>query len=120
MANSTHILYSNQSGYFGSDVGYGGVPVEGDTVYDIASLTKVTGTLACIMSLVDNGIISIDDYAVRYIPELNNNGKDKITLKNLLLHNAGFLSGVPYDFRHSKEEAMNYIYNCQLQSQIGT
>ena len=78
------------------DVGFGSIPVLPDTIYDIASLTKVTGTLACVMSLVDNGIISIDDYAIEFIPEMKNNGKNLITIKNLLLHNAGFLPDIPY------------------------
>lgn len=66
-----------------------------DTMFDIASLTKVTATLSCIMHLYDMGAIDIEDKVVEYIPEYGNNGKERTTLKNLLLHNAGLPEDPP-------------------------
>ena len=60
-----------------------------DTLFDMASVSKVISTTSCMMYLYENGKISLDDKLIKYVPEANNNGKDAITLRNLLLHNAG-------------------------------
>ena len=64
-------------------------------MFDLASLTKVTATLACVMHLVDKGIIAVDDLVSKYIPEYANHGKQPTKLRNLLLHNAGLLPDYP-------------------------
>ena len=72
------------------------------------------------MQLVDDGLISINDYVVKYIPELNSNGKQLIQISNLLLHNAGLAPDVPPSFIKTKEMAMDWIYNCKLDAPIGS
>lgn len=47
---------------------FGSPPVTNETIWDIASCSKVTGALGCIMQLVDVGIISIDDLVSKHIP----------------------------------------------------
>ena len=42
--------------------------MQNDTIFDIASLSKVTGTLSVIMQIADAGLISIDDPIIKYIP----------------------------------------------------
>ncbi len=64
-------------------------PIEHDAIYDLASLTKVTATTPAIMKLVDEGKISLDDKVSSYFPEFKESQKDKITIRNLLLHNSG-------------------------------
>jgi CubicO group peptidase (beta-lactamase class C family) len=59
------------------------------TLYDIASLTKVFATTSSVMRLYDEGKIALDDPVSKYIPEFANHGKEKITLRNLLVHNGG-------------------------------
>jgi len=54
---------------------YSSPPFTVDTIFDIASLTKVTATLSCIMHLYDMGIIDVTDKVSAYIPEYANNGK---------------------------------------------
>jgi CubicO group peptidase (beta-lactamase class C family) len=44
-------------------------------MFDLASLTKVTATLTCVMHLVDKGLIAVDDLVSKYIPEYANHGK---------------------------------------------
>ena len=55
----------------------------------MASLTKVISTTSAVMRLYEEGKIGLDDKMVKYLPQANNNGKDQITIRNLLLHNAG-------------------------------
>ncbi len=59
------------------------------TIYDLASLTKVIATTTATMICYDRKLFSLDDKVVKYIPEFGVNGKEKITIKNLLLHNSG-------------------------------
>jgi uncharacterized protein YbbC (DUF1343 family)/CubicO group peptidase (beta-lactamase class C family) len=65
-----------------------------DTIFDLASLTKVFATTTCVMKLVEEGKLRLNDPAVRYLPELGTVGttaeKNQITLRQLLTHTAGF------------------------------
>ncbi len=64
-------------------------------IYDIASITKIAATLPVIMKLYDQGKIAIDTPACRYYPLLQGSNKEKITLKEILAHNAGLKSFFP-------------------------
>jgi CubicO group peptidase (beta-lactamase class C family) len=64
-------------------------PMTVDTIFDIASLTKVVGTTTAIMQLSDHGLLGIDDFVVKYWPEFGQNGKNVITLRQLLIHTSG-------------------------------
>jgi len=64
-------------------------PVETNTIYDLASVTKVISTTNAVMRLVDEGKINLEDLVVSIIPQFGQNGKEKITLYNLLVHNSG-------------------------------
>jgi CubicO group peptidase (beta-lactamase class C family) len=55
-----------------------------DTIFDIASLTKVVATNTAIMQLVDQGKVRLNDPVVKYIPEFGQNGKADITVRDLL------------------------------------
>ena len=64
-----------------------------DTIFDIASLTKVVATTTAVMQLVEKGKVRLNDPVVKYIPEFAQNGKDDITVRDLLTH----YSGLPPD-----------------------
>jgi beta-glucosidase-like glycosyl hydrolase/CubicO group peptidase (beta-lactamase class C family) len=64
-------------------------PVTDTTLYDIASLTKVVATTTATMRLVDDGRLHLDSSVAHYLPEFAVNGKERITVRNLLLHNSG-------------------------------
>lgn len=73
------------------------VPVDAQTIYHWASITK-TMTGIAIMQLRDRGLLSLDDPIVRYVPELaavHNPYGDMgtITLRQLMSHSAGFRNG---------------------------
>src|SRR5580658_8945601 len=68
--------------------------VDADTAYNWASITK-TMTAIAILQLRDRGLLSLDDPAVRYVPELRQvhsdyGSIDAITIRHLLTHSAGF------------------------------
>lgn len=67
----------------------GGQAVDKQTMYDLASLTKVVATTSAVVKLYEEGKLRLEDSVVRYLPEFANRGKDKVTIRNLLMHNAG-------------------------------
>jgi CubicO group peptidase (beta-lactamase class C family) len=74
-------------------------PMTLDTVFDLASLTKVIVTAPSIMLLAQQGRLRLDDPAAKYIPSFAKRGKGKITIRHLLTH----YSGLPADLRLSKK-----------------
>jgi uncharacterized protein YbbC (DUF1343 family)/CubicO group peptidase (beta-lactamase class C family) len=60
-----------------------------DTVFDLASLTKVIATTTAVMQLVDRGKIRVNEPVAKYVPEFAQNGKDNITIRELLTHYSG-------------------------------
>ena len=66
-----------------------GRPVTVNTIYDLASVTKGTGTIAGVMEAYDNGLIDIDATVGKYVPQLQGSDKEGITLRQLLYHESG-------------------------------
>jgi uncharacterized protein YbbC (DUF1343 family)/CubicO group peptidase (beta-lactamase class C family) len=62
-----------------------------DTVFDIASLSKPVGTAASIMLLSERGLLNVDAPVAKYLPAFGANGKEKITIADLLLHRSGMV-----------------------------
>ncbi len=61
-----------------------------DTIFDLASLTKVVATATSIMILVERGKVRLSDPLSNYIPEIKGEGRERITLELLLTHRAGY------------------------------
>jgi len=59
------------------------------TLYDLASVSKATGTLPGIMKAVERGLLDLDAPVARYIPDLAGTDKAGITLRSLLYHESG-------------------------------
>lgn len=64
--------------------------VSPNTLYDIASLTKTTGTLLAVMKLYDDGRILLTDTIGKFLPFLVGTDKAGITISELLFHESGF------------------------------
>ncbi len=69
-------------------------PMTVDTIFDIASLTKVVATTPAVMQLAQQGKIKFNDPVAKYIPEFAQNGKDEITIRGLLTHFSGLRDDV--------------------------
>jgi uncharacterized protein YbbC (DUF1343 family)/CubicO group peptidase (beta-lactamase class C family) len=61
-----------------------------DTIFDVASLTKVVATATSIMILVEQGKVRLSDPVSNYIPELKGEGRDRMTIEHLLTHRSGY------------------------------
>src|SRR5579864_4838616 len=64
-----------------------------DTIFDIASLTKVVATTPSVLRMLELGQIRLNDPVVTYLPEFDQNGKQDVTIRELLTH----YSGLPED-----------------------
>lgn len=90
-----------------------------DTVFDMASITKPAATATSIMLLVERGQLQLDEPVSRIIPELANNGKEIITLRNLLIHTSGLLpDNALADYEHGPVTAMQRIFDLSLQNPV--
>ena len=66
------------------------------TMYDVASLTKVAATTLAVMKLYDNGEIHLTDKIGKYLPYLAGTDKAKLTLEELLTHTSGMPAFIPF------------------------
>ncbi len=69
-------------------------PLTEDTIYDIASLTKVIATTTAVMILVEQGKLRLEKPLAHYLPEFTGDGKETITLRQLLTHTSGLRPGL--------------------------
>jgi CubicO group peptidase (beta-lactamase class C family) len=86
-----------------------GAEVTADTIYDTASLTKAIVTTSLVMRLVEAGVLDLSTQARIYVPELaRTNGTDRIRVRDLLSHSAGFPAWAPFYERapHGPREAI--------------
>jgi uncharacterized protein YbbC (DUF1343 family)/CubicO group peptidase (beta-lactamase class C family) len=76
-------------------------PMTTDTIFDVASLTKVVATTTAVMLLVEDGRIRLTDRVSDYIPGFDQYGKGRITIRHLLTHVSGLRPdldlGVPFE-----------------------
>ena len=101
-------------------------PMTIDTIFDLASLTKVVATATSIMILVERGKVSLADPVALYIPEFAKNGKERITVEQLMTHRAGLVPDneiadyvgksidplkLIYDLRPSYEPGTRFVYS---------
>ena len=60
-----------------------------ETIFDLASLTKVVATTTSVMTLIERGRVRLNDPAMLFIPEFGRYGKSTITVRHLLTHTSG-------------------------------
>src|SRR5438477_2871803 len=92
-----------------------------DTIFDLASLTKVVATTTSVMMLIEQGKVRLNDSVVKFIPEMKGGGRDAITIEHWLTHMSGFAPD--FDLRDrwiGYDEAIKHLYREPLRSQPGT
>jgi CubicO group peptidase (beta-lactamase class C family) len=97
------------------------IPMLADTAFDLASLSKSVGCATSIMVLVDQGKIDVHDRVSKYIPEFGANGKEEITIEQLLLHFSGMVPDNPLkDYEAGVEQAWKNLFALKPTTQPGT
>ena len=118
IVNQNEVLYQNAFGYRQIE------PVKKkmnlQTIFDLASLTKVVAATTAVMQLIEKGKVNLWDYLDYYYPELPDD-KQEITLYHLLTHSSGFQAIVRlWEQDWSYEEKIRYILNLDLENEIGS
>jgi uncharacterized protein YbbC (DUF1343 family)/CubicO group peptidase (beta-lactamase class C family) len=71
------------------------LPMKVDTIFDMASITKVMATTTAVMQLVEQGKIDLNAPVSDYWPEFKQNGKDLVTIRELMTHYSGLPPDLP-------------------------
>ncbi len=70
-------------------------PLTADTIFDVASLTKVVATTPAVLQLIESGKLRLDAPISTYLHSFNGSGREAITLRHLLTHTSGLPAGIP-------------------------
>ncbi len=90
-----------------------------ETIFDLASLTKVTATTTSILHLIDRGVINLFDYLKEFFPEIPEDKKD-LTVYHLLTHSSGLQAVVRlWDQGLDQQDIIEYILNLKLKAAPG-
>lgn len=92
-AKNGKVFYHRAFGYYDA---YKSTKVDTNSIYDVASLTKVLSTTLAVMRLYEQGKLDINKILVDYLPETKGTDKERIVVKDLLLHQAGLKSWIPF------------------------
>jgi uncharacterized protein YbbC (DUF1343 family)/CubicO group peptidase (beta-lactamase class C family) len=87
VGHNGHVIYRNAYGNRALEPRR--EPMTLDTIFDLASLTKVVATTPAVMQLVEQGRLRLNDPVAKYLPEFAQNGKEDITVRQLLTHYSG-------------------------------
>jgi uncharacterized protein YbbC (DUF1343 family)/CubicO group peptidase (beta-lactamase class C family) len=97
-------------------------PMTADTVFDMASLTKVVATTTSVMTLVEGGKIRLQDRVAKFIPEFasGSGARDQVTIEELLTHRAGLVPDDPMAlYTGTKKEIFERKYRQPLANPPG-
>ncbi len=109
VARKGAVVFQKSYGHFSYDSLQ---PVTNETIYDIASVTKVAATLQAVMFLEERGLIDLDEKISAYLPELKGTNKEDLRIREILMHRAGLMSFVPFwAYTRDKEELSTDFYD---------
>lgn len=94
--------------------------MKADTIFDIASISKLFTTTA-VMMLYEQGIFQLDDPVALHLSQFAANGKEDITIRQLLTHTSGFAAGMPlYMQEGTRESRIQSVLQHGLINEPGT
>ena len=96
--------------------------VNNESIYDVASLTKVIVATPIVMKLIEQKKLSLNHRVSQFYPEFIKNGKKNITIKHLLTHSSGLPGYYQFfldDKIKSKDDIINYILDVDLIEEPG-
>lgn len=81
---------------FGKMAASNPAPMTTRTIFDLASVTKTCATTVSIMKLYDEGRLNLDKPLGEFLPWVKGSNKEHLTVKDILLHQAGLKSFIPF------------------------
>lgn len=94
-------------------------PITTDTIFDLASLTKVIATTTAVMKLAEERKLSLVDPVRRWFPEFEGKGKDDLLVLNLLTHTSG-LDDFQFDSSAPLQSAIHGAAGQKLKGELGS
>lgn len=95
-------------------------PMTTDTVFDVASLTKPIATATSVMILIEQGKLKLDEPVATYLPQFAASGKEKVTVRQLLIHTSGLIPDNRLtDYDDGAEKALERVFALTLQTPPG-
>jgi CubicO group peptidase (beta-lactamase class C family) len=95
-------------------------PMTGDTIFDVASLTKVVATTTSVMQLVEQGQLRLRDPVAKFVPEFSAHGKGSLTIQQLLTHTSGLPPDLPLEVEFTgADEAVRRAIDIPLSAAPG-
>jgi CubicO group peptidase (beta-lactamase class C family) len=96
-------------------------PMHQDTLFDLASLTKVVATLPTVLRLAERGDLALDDRVTRFLPQFSGEGRDEVTVRHLLAHTSGLPAEIRFWHRYpTAEQAEPAVLTVPLTHPPGT
>lgn len=95
-------------------------PITKNTVYDVASITKVAATLQAIMFLKDQGKIDLNKKVSAYLPELRGTNKENLVIRDILAHQSGLRPGLATWQKTIDNRKLKQTFYASTQSDIYT
>ncbi|KKO55074.1 serine hydrolase domain-containing protein [Paenibacillus sp. DMB20] len=96
------------------------VPVRKDTRFDSASLTKVVALLPLVLTLIDEGILTLSTPVSSWLPQFGVPGKDELTVGQLLTHTSGLQADMDlHSHGWSRDQMWNAVMDAPLQRKPG-
>ncbi len=90
-------------------------PMQLDTIFDLASLTKPLAGATAALLLLEDGVWSLDDAVATFIPEFAAGGKGEVTLRQLLTHSSGLAPwAATYAHARDPESALQFVCSLPL------
>ena len=94
--------------------------MEINTIFDLASVTKVVATTSAALILNQLGKFDVEDYVFKYVPEFEIEDKKEIKIKHLLTHQSGLKPFIPfYKFNFNKKQIIDSIAKSSLDFKVG-
>ena len=91
-----------------------------NTLWDLASLTKVLGTTTALAQLIEQGRVDLDAPVQRYVPDWTGPDKERVTIRHLLTHTSGLPSFKPYDHQtHDPDSLRTLLFTTPLERAPG-
>ncbi len=100
IAKNGNVLYRKS---FGNTDYINNQPVKDDDLYDLASVTKVAATTLAVMKLYDEGKVKLDEPLSKTLKYLENSNKKKITIREVMTHEAGLVPWIPFYLKTLKD-----------------
>ncbi len=102
--------------------------VSKEDLYDVASITKLAVTFPLVMQLYEEGTIDLDAEISQYLPALDTTDKKDITIRELLLHQSGLISYIPFHYNAIDRESLkkrslysrhySWLYNIRVDTRL--